>query len=307
MRINKYNQASKKVYNIYEGITVAIKFNIIIFVFVFVAVIAIYYSKSALSGSKLATDSTKFIVNEHIDGFIVLELFTSQSCSSCPPADEALASLEKDANIIALSCHVDYWNYLSWRDTQSQAFCTQRQRQYSNQQNRNGRIFTPELQVNGVISAVGSRPSEVNTALKNISSKPALPIKLSLSDKGKQVGIEMPDITASNNIHLIAFSYTSKVTQSIKAGENRGRNVTYTNSVQSFTDFGLWNGQKNISDVLSENDIPQNGGVVIIAQNINRRLSSEKFIRELNRSSIFHKFPFMISYLQLKVASDHYL
>ena len=96
---------------------------------------------------------------------VVVELFTSQSCSSCPPADRNLGKLSENPNVIALGFHVTYWNHLHWEDTLSNEFSTKRQRSYA-AAFRNGRVYTPQMVVNGEQEFVGSNGSKVNAALK---------------------------------------------------------------------------------------------------------------------------------------------
>ena len=99
----------------------------------------------------------------HAAGFVVAELFTSQGCSSCPPADALLGVMAKDPNIIALGCHVTYWDHESWKDTLAQPFCTARQYAYAKTV-KDG-VFTPQLIVDGIKSVVGNEPASVLLAL----------------------------------------------------------------------------------------------------------------------------------------------
>ena len=203
----------------------------------------------------------------NVNGPVVLELFTSQSCSSCPPADKLLGELVQNDNVIALSCHVDYWNHLSWKDTQSHAFCTQRQRDYSIGQNRGGRIFTPELQVNGRYSTVGSRGSEVKRALEQASQSPPQKITVQVDEDGF-ISLALPDVTSrEGSLNLRGYSYLSTVHQQIARGENRGRHVSYTNSVQKEFEIGRWDGgSKILKTKIKAQEIPQDGGFVVIGR-----------------------------------------
>ena len=157
---------------------------------------------------------------------VVLELFTSQSCSSCPPADRLLGELAERDNVIALSCHVTYWNHLHWEDTLSQSFCTERQRAYSHPLGERGSIYTPQMVVNGAAHAVGSRPGSVNSAINSTKS----PRKIHIQRQNNALMVNFPALEASKYT-ISLFGIQKSHTQGIKRGENRGRTVTYTHAV----------------------------------------------------------------------------
>ena len=187
---------------------------------------------------------------------IVVELFTSQSCSSCPPADKLLGQLSKNEDIIALSCHVTYWNHLHWKDTLSREFCTDRQRLYNASLNRSN-SFTPQMVINGNLSAVGSRSNDVNKKLNQ-----AKPIhKINLSSSSDKLTFELPNI--GQNAKLILIEYIPLHTQSIPSGENRGRTVTYTNPVNNIREIGAWDGSQQIRSIDVKNSASK---FAIIAQ-----------------------------------------
>ncbi len=158
---------------------------------------------------------------------IVLELFTSQSCSSCPPADKVLSEIAKNPNVIALSCHVTYWDHLSWKDTLSKEVCTLRQRSYASGAARN-RVFTPELMVNGADSVVGSNPFSVRQALqKNAGQIQTVDIR---KFENGDFQATFPKIK-TGNISIYIVSFGGDHVQNIARGENGGRVVSYTNPV----------------------------------------------------------------------------
>lgn len=157
---------------------------------------------------------------------VVLELFTSQSCSSCPPADRLLSQLAEKENVIALSCHVTYWNHLHWEDTLSHQFCTDRQYAYAQPLGEGRRVFTPQLVVNGASHAIGSQPGAINTAIKRTNQAK----KITVTRQNDALLINLPQISA-DNYRISLFGIKKEHTQGIKRGENRGRTVTYTNSV----------------------------------------------------------------------------
>lgn len=196
-------------------------------------------------------------------GYFVAELFTSQSCSSCPAADAFLQELDQNDQIITLSCNVTYWNHLHWKDTLSKEFCTQKQREYSFNQNRNGRIFTPELMINGQDSFVGSRRGKIIDHLsKNAKSTPALTVeqvggKISIASEAQH------KLHTENVVTLIA--YGDKHTQFVPSGENRGRTIHYSNPVISMKKIAKnWDGDQTLIAQI-DSDMPPSGYVVLVS------------------------------------------
>ena len=210
----------------------------------FLAMIAGFYPVSAISADKPP---------------VVLELFTSQSCSSCPPADKILGEWAEQPNVIALSCNVTYWNHLHWKDTLSREFCTQRQREYNAAFGRND-VYTPQLVVNGYKELVGSRGSQVTSAIKN-----AAPVKpIDIKKDADTLDITLPDLTRGN-YNIVLFAHGDAHTPSIPSGENRGRSVNYTNPVQDYIALGKWDGKaQEIS--FNTNNLEKAAGYVVLVQ-----------------------------------------
>ncbi|MGB0720063.1 MAG: DUF1223 domain-containing protein [Bdellovibrionales bacterium] len=159
---------------------------------------------------------------------VVVELFTSQSCSSCPPADQNLAALADTQNIIALGFHVTYWDHLNWKDTLSRDFATDRQRRYA-AENRSGRVYTPQIIVNGDEGFVGSNRAKITATLKNAND--ITPIILSETSSALQISIPDFPKQTSKSVTFWLFGVKKEYTQSIPSGENRGKTVTYRNAV----------------------------------------------------------------------------
>ncbi len=198
---------------------------------------------------------------------IVLELFTSQSCSSCPPADRLLGELaQENDNIIALSCNVTYWNHLHWKDTLSKKFCTERQRSYVDDLNSRG-PYTPQVVVNGRHEMVGSQRSKVTTAInKEVRANNVQPIQLNLSKNILE--ISLPNLNESEqggDYTLLLLAHGVPHTQSIPSGENSGRTVNYTNPVENIVSLGDWNGEaRELQPDISV--LPEASGYVVLAQ-----------------------------------------
>lgn len=179
---------------------------------------------------------------------VVLELFTSQSCSSCPPADKILSTYAAQDNVIALSCNVTYWNHLHWKDTLSKQFCTDRQRSYAPYVS-NGRVFTPQLIVNGSHSVVGNNRADVERVVATAGKDKVETLIISRKGQNK-LSVSLPQLGAGFYI-IEALSYMPRHTENIRAGENRGKKVIYTNPVTDLRYIGRWNGEKKVLDVPS--------------------------------------------------------
>ena len=194
---------------------------------------------------------------------VVVELYTSQGCSSCPPADALLAELADKPDVIALSLHVDYWDYLGWKDEFAQAAFTERQKRYA-QTAGSTMIYTPQMVIGGVDQIVGTKAmklSEIIMTQKAISE----PVMLSASWQGATVRIiAEPTTKISKPIIVQLVRYIPEQTVKIKRGENAGRELTYHNVVMSWQAVGDWDGAAQMQmDVPQEGDAP---AVVILQQ-----------------------------------------
>jgi hypothetical protein len=171
----------------------------------------------------------------------VIELFTSQGCSSCPPADERLATLARRPDVIALTLPVDYWDYLGWRDTLAKPDFTARQRGYAHGRGDRA-VFTPQMVVNGVTACVGSDEAAIERAIERATGgRPALPVTVRARAEGGLVRAEVEGAAAAPaGVWLLSVVRSREVT--IGKGENRGRAATYVNVVRAVTRIGEWTG-----------------------------------------------------------------
>ena len=150
---------------------------------------------------------------------VVLELFTSQGCSSCPPADALLGEWVRQPGVIGLAWHVDYWNSLGWRDPFARSEWTDRQKAYA--RHLNGEVYTPALVVNGTAMLVGSDRSAVRQAIEQATPPPvAVTLRRVASGLEAEVGAIMPQATG------LLVSYDSETATQVAAGENLGRRLT---------------------------------------------------------------------------------
>ncbi|MGB5483426.1 DUF1223 domain-containing protein, partial [Parasphingorhabdus sp.] len=171
---------------------------------------------------------------------VVIELFTSQGCSSCPPADLLARRLAKDGSLLVITRPVTYWDRLGWKDTLAREENTRLQRAYADKGNEGSGVYTPQIVVNGGGGAVGSRENDIRSLVRRASATgPSITTstdangEMTVSIKGKS------DYLAG--VSLIALS--SSETVRIGRGENSGRTVHYTNVVKTERNLGSWRGR----------------------------------------------------------------
>lgn len=209
----------------------------------------------------------------HADPRAVVELFTSQGCSSCPPADEIIGELAKDPNVIALSMPIEYWDYLGWKDTLADSRFSARQKAYS--QMRGDRdVYTPQVIVNGSAKVIGSDRAGIDSAIHSTQKAAgvmSVPVTMTLSGKHINVSVAASEAPASSQGEIWICSVSKAVPISIGRGENRGRQVTYYNVVRNILKVGDWNGNSGSWTVPLEN-ISRDGvdAAVVYVQDGNR-------------------------------------
>ncbi len=170
----------------------------------------------------------------------VIELFTSQGCSSCPPADKLLGQYADRKDVLALSFNVDYWDYLGWHDTLASADNTERQRDYARARG-DGQVYTPQVVVDGRTHVVGSNQSAIEAALRKVGPF-RVPITLSSTSDTVTATIEAPPDPAPHAT-LWLVMYDRSVTVPIGRGENSGRTITYNNVVRKLRPVEMWKGE----------------------------------------------------------------
>ena len=172
----------------------------------------------------------------------VIELFTSQGCSSCPPADRLLGELANDSSLMVLTLPVDYWDYLGWKDTLALKGHTKRQRAYAAARGDRA-VYTPQVVVNGVVHVLGSDKAAIEQAVAKTRREEApLTLPVSVSIAGDTVTVKVADAAAGAG-EVWLCPVTRKVPVKIGRGENRGDTVTYTNVVRRWVKLGDWNGK----------------------------------------------------------------
>ncbi len=192
---------------------------------------------------------------------VVVELFTSQGCSSCPPADQILGELAGRDDVIALALHVDYWDYLGWTDDFASPEHTLRQRAYARAAGERT-IYTPQMVIGGQDHVIGSRPMKVSSAIMEHSAKKQ-PVQVQLKRDGEVVSIVA---TAEGNIPdavIQLATFKPKSTVSVRRGENAGRTLDYHNVVQNLVRVASWDGNSDYSAAIK---VPADMPVAIIVQ-----------------------------------------
>ncbi|NVN85814.1 MAG: DUF1223 domain-containing protein [Rhodopseudomonas sp.] len=203
----------------------------------------------------------------------VVELFTSQGCSSCPPADKIIGELAKDPSVIALSMPIDYWDYLGWKDTLADARFSARQKAYS--QMRGDRdVYTPQVVVNGAAQVIGSDRASIDGAISDTKKAGVMSVPVSMTLDGKQITVSVAtghDSPTASHGEIWICAVSTAVPISIGRGENRGQQVTYHNVVRNLLKVGDWNGTAGSWSVPLEN-ISRDGvdAAVVYLQDGNR-------------------------------------
>ena len=185
----------------------------------------------------------------------IVELFTSQGCSSCVKADAYFANLAERPDVVALSFHVDYWDYLGWRDTLSDPANTERQRSYAAVHGTR-RVYTPQMILNGRTDYVGSDRDVIDNAI----ARSALPVPVSMRRGDGTVEIEVMGAPVPHQwpatIRLVLL--TSETEVAIGRGENAGTTIDYYNVVRAMRPVGMWDGD-TVKITLPERELMGNG------------------------------------------------
>ncbi len=186
---------------------------------------------------------------------VVVELFTSQGCSSCPPADAYLAELARRDDVLALSLHVDYWNYIGWKDPFSSAWATERQREYGRTLAQRY-VYTPEMVVDGAAHAVGSNRAEVEGLIAAARRHGGPP--LSVAREGEALRVNVGAGAGSGTLLLVRFEreHATKIAR----GENGGRTLRNVHVVREIRHLGEWGG----APLANELPAPQGEAAILL-------------------------------------------
>ena len=181
----------------------------------------------------------------------VIELFTSQGCSKCPPADRLIADMAREPGTIALSFPVNYWDYIGWHDTLASSVSTRRQRAYAAARG-DGLVYTPQAIVDGIVARPGADRTAILKAMETLKGDSgALTVSVDLSESDGRLGIALgaskdPE-TGPVGVYVLRVVRTKTV--EIGRGENSGKSLTYTNVVRAMERIGEWNGRPQRYDM----------------------------------------------------------
>ena len=189
---------------------------------------------ASLSGAVLAQN-----------GPVVVELFTSQGCSSCPPADALLHKLGGHDDVIPLALHVDYWDYIGWKDSFAQAAFTRRQKGYARAQGHDT-IYTPQMIVNGADDVVGNRPMDVADLIQKHRMRTPM-VQLSVSRHGDTLRVSGQGLKDVGPSDIVLVRYVPQQKVAIQRGENAGLTATYGFIVTQMTRLRDWPGRGALS------------------------------------------------------------
>ncbi|MEX0282318.1 MAG: DUF1223 domain-containing protein [Arenibacterium sp.] len=209
---------------------------------------------------------------------VVVELFTSQGCSSCPPADALLHDLAKRSDVIALSLHVDYWDYIGWKDQFADPSHAERQRAYAGAGGRR-MIYTPQMIVQGQDSVVGVKPMKLNDLIRAHQAQPPAAI-LNVEDAGGQqirVRIAPGETAPSQSADVYVVRFTPLRSADIKRGENAGRKIDYVNVVDDWRLVGEWDGSR--PGVFTIDLVTDQPGVILVQTKDNKHIQAARRLR----------------------------
>lgn len=205
-------------------------------------------SRRALLGSLVALTALRdqASADSQPKSLPLVELFTSQGCSSCPPADAVLETYAGRSDVVALSLPVDYWDYLGWKDTLASPKFSKRQREYARQRG-DGQVYTPQMVINGGDHTVGSNKAAVDSLIRAAAKRPSS-VRIGFPASSEPTAVQIEAVVdglapasagagPSGTIWLVMLR--SRVEVEIGRGENRGRRVAYFNVVRDLMPIGL--------------------------------------------------------------------
>ena len=206
----------------------------------FLAIMFAACSFQTVESQKMEEKQTPKSDNQIKKSPVLVELYTSEGCSSCPPADNALAFLEKEqpfmqAEIITLSLHVDYWNYLGWKDEFSSPLYSQRQNVYA-EKLRLDSTYTPQMIVDGQIQFVGSDAGKASKAILEAAKSPKANIETVV--RGDTLKIKISDVPKHEDASIFLAIAENNLASSVKRGENSGKNLAHTSVVRDLRPIG---------------------------------------------------------------------
>ena len=196
---------------------------------------------------------------------VVVELFTSQGCSSCPPADAYLGELAQRSDVLALAFHVDYWNYIGWTDPFASKFATQRQHAYAGHLNMRY-VYTPQMVVNGTTEGVGSERTTVARLIKAAEDERMPHQRVTLARNGDgTLAVHVDAGTAAEPATLWLVGFDGEHSTRVLRGENEGQTLKDYQVVRSLSSLGTWQGAA-LDLTVPADKVGGDGGVAVLLQ-----------------------------------------
>jgi hypothetical protein len=179
---------------------------------------------------------------------VVVELFTSQGCSSCPPAEAFLSELAERDNVVALEFHVDYWDYIGWKDSFAKPAFNERQKKYVG--NLKARYaYTPQIVVDGKAHVVGSHRDEVESLMRQHQGVDPKAPAVALARKGDMLTVAIGPVATTATYDVVFVTFDKPHVTEVQRGENRGQKLKNSNVVRELTVLGAWTGKAASYDV----------------------------------------------------------
>ena len=208
--------------------------------------------------------------SDNTNGFALIELFTSEGCSSCPPADELVAKIEKESQgkpVYILAYHVDYWNRLGWKDQFSSAEFSARQSQYSRYLHLDG-VYTPQIVVNGKTEFVGSEEGKLRNAINSNLQKAADQLSVTTSAvEGSRLTLKYSITGNYNNDALMVAVIEKNAISKVESGENGGRTLSHVQIVRKLQKFMVNGSNGEVNVALPHGFDARNSEVIAFLQN----------------------------------------
>lgn len=212
--------------------------------------------------------------------FVLVELFTSEGCLSCPPADVNLARIEKeqsfaDAEVVTLSLHVDYWNSLGWKDEYSSAVFSRRQQLYS-QALKLDSNYTPQMIVDGRTEFVGSNEEKTGKAIRDAAKNPKANVEITRD--ADNLEIKLSDLPAHENATVFLAVTEDNLASNVRRGENSGKRLAHTSVVRELTSLGMLAAEQKTAEIKTNLQIQPHWKrenlkfVVFVQENASRKI-----------------------------------
>lgn len=200
------------------------------------------------------------------DDVVVVELFTSQGCEKCPPANMLMEDLSRDKTVVSLSWHVDYWDFMGWQDTMANPEFTERQKAYNEALGRKG-VYTPQAIINGRRQVAGSNKMDLYEIIHDSKASDEMPVTVTFEGNLSSLEIKMngPETAEGAVIKIIWLKSLQRI--KISDGKNAGKTITYVNVVKNVKNIGVFQGE-DLTIPLDLNDSDWNGAdrIVVLLQ-----------------------------------------